>query len=73
MKFTVQKYIYPYVSKVHAGSFHISVGHRSLKWTTGSLTCVRDHSYACIYIHMGVGHTDSKVSEKMTELAQTKK
>ena len=31
--------------KVHAGSFRVSVIHRTL---TGSLTCVRDHSYACV-------------------------
>ena len=30
----------------HAESFRISVIHRTLTWTTGSLTCVRDHSYA---------------------------
>ena len=46
--FTVQKYIYPYVSKVHAGSFRVAVIHRNLTWTTGSLTCVSDHSYACV-------------------------
>ena len=44
---TVQKYIYPPVSKTHAGSFRVSVIHRTLTWTTGSLTCVR--SYACVY------------------------
>ena len=41
--FTVQKYIYSPVGKVHAGSFHVSVIHRNLTWTTGSLTCVHDH------------------------------
>ena len=30
--------------KVHAGSFRVSVIYRTLTWTTGSLTCVRDHS-----------------------------
>ena len=34
------------VSKVHAGSFRVYVIHRTLTWTTGSLTCVRDRSYA---------------------------
>ena len=29
--------------------FRVSVIHQSLTWTTGSLTCVRDHSYACVY------------------------
>ena len=32
-----------------AGSFRVSVIHRTLIWTTGFLTCVRDHSYACEY------------------------
>ena len=31
------------------GSFRVSVIHRTLTWTTGSLTCVRDHSDACVY------------------------
>ena len=42
-------YIYPSVSKVHAGSFRASAIHRTLTWTTGSLTCIRDHSLACVY------------------------
>ena len=47
--FTVQKYIYPAVSKVHAWSFRVSVIHR----TTGFLTCVRDYSYS-LRVHTGV-------------------
>ena len=47
LKFTVQEYIYPPVSKVHAGSFCVST--KTLTWTTGSLMCVCDHSYACVY------------------------
>ena len=47
--FTVQKYMYPPVSKVHAGSFRVFVIHRTLTWTTGFLTCVRDHSFTCVY------------------------
>ena len=35
--------------KVHAGSFHVSIIHQTLTWTTGCLTCVRDHSYAWAY------------------------
>ena len=31
---TVQKYIYPPDSKVHAGFFHVSVVHQTLTWTT---------------------------------------
>ena len=33
----------------HAGSFRVSVIHRTLTWTTGHLMCVRDRSYACVY------------------------
>ena len=35
--------------QVHAGSFRVSVIHRTLTWTPGCLTSVRDHSYACVY------------------------
>ena len=35
---------YP-VLQVHAGFFRVSVIHRTLTWTTGFLTRVRDHSY----------------------------
>ena len=42
-------------SKVHAGSFRVFAIHRTLTWTTGSLTCVLDYSYACVYTQ-GVGH-----------------
>ena len=35
--------------QVHAGSFRISIIHRTPTWTTGSLTCVRVHSYVCVY------------------------
>ena len=48
-KFTVPKHIYPSISKVHAGSFRVSVIHQTLTWTAGSITCVHDYSYACIY------------------------
>ena len=34
--------------KAHAGSLRVSVVHRIRTWTTGSLTCARDHSYACV-------------------------
>ena len=40
---------YFFYYKVHARSFHVSIIHQILKWTTASLTCVRDHSYACVY------------------------
>ena len=36
-------------NKAHAGSFRVCIVHRTLTWTTGSLTCLRDHSYARIY------------------------
>ena len=44
-----QEQPYPVID-MHAGSrFRVSVIHRTLTWTTESLTCVRDHSYACVY------------------------
>ena len=52
---TVQKCIYVPVSNMHAGSFRVFVIHRTPTWTTGSLTCVRDHSCAC-YTHGGWAH-----------------
>ena len=42
--------------KVHAGS---SMSHQTMTWTIGSLTCVRDHSYACVYTRGG-GHIGKK-------------
>ena len=51
--------MYPPVSKMHAGSVCVSVIHRSWTWTTGSLTCARDYSCACVYTR-GFGHTDSE-------------
>ena len=49
---TAQLCLYNHLSyyfSVHAGSFHVSIIHRTLIWNTGSLTCVHDHSCACIY------------------------
>ena len=43
-----QEQRYP-VLQVHAGSFSVSVIHRTLTWTSGSSLCVRDHSCACVY------------------------
>ena len=37
------------VIQVYAVSLRVSVIHRTLTWTTGYLTCVQDHFYACIY------------------------
>ena len=55
-----QEMRYP-VLQVHAGSVRVSVIHRTLTWTTWSLTyiCVLDHSYACVYTR-GVGNTDNE-------------
>ena len=46
----LQEQCYP-VLQVHAGSFHLSIIHQTLTmtWTTGSLMCIHDHSYACLY------------------------
>ena len=39
-----------YYFSAHAGSFRVSVIHRTVTRTTGSLTCVRrDHACACVY------------------------
>ena len=43
-----------YCFSVHAGSFHVSIIHQTLTWTTGSLSCVHDHSCACLYVR-GLG------------------
>ena len=37
------------ICKVHVGSFRVSVIHRTLTWTSRFLSCVTDHSYACVY------------------------
>ena len=52
---------------VHAGSFRVSVVHRTLAWTTGSLPCVAYviilmRAY-CLYTR-GVGHTDSESAQQ---------
>ena len=45
------------VLQVYAGSVSskTSVIHRTLTWTAGYSTCVRDHSYECMRIHTGLG------------------
>ena len=49
--------------KVHAGSFRVSVIPQTLTWTTGSLTCIRDHSHACVYTLRSLHeHTGSEES-----------
>ena len=53
IKWTVQKYIYPSISKVHAGSFLVSVIHRTMTWTT-RICNVRTWSFLCVRIHTGV-------------------
>ena len=58
---TVLRYTTLINYKVHDGSFPVSVIHQTLTWTTGSLTCVPDHSYACM--HTGVGHTDMESAQ----------
>ena len=50
---------YAPVSKMHAGSFRVSVIHQTLTWTTGFLTCVRDCSCACVYTR-GIGTPTSQ-------------
>ena len=50
-KSTVQKCIYPSVGEVHAGSFRVSIIHRTLTSTAGSLTCIYMCSLLCLRIH----------------------
>ena len=45
--------------KVHAGSFHVSVIHRTLTWTTGYFKMCT-WSFLCVRIHTEVGHTDNE-------------
>ena len=53
----------PELIKVNVGgSFRVSVIHRILTWTTGSLSCVRDYYCVCIYTR-GDGHTDSESAQ----------
>ena len=57
---------------VHAGSFCVSIIHRTQTWTTGFLPCARDHSYACMYTQ-GLGTPTASQhnifdSEKLTFL-----
>ena len=44
--------------KLHVGSFHLPIIHRTLTWTTSTLMCVRDCSYACVYT-WGLGTSTS--------------
>ena len=55
--------------EVHAGSFRASILHRTLTWTTGSLTCVRDHSYTCVYTR-GLG-TPTTCQHNVFDLEET--
>ena len=58
--------------QVDAGSFHFAAIHQTLTWTTGSLTCICDHSYACVYTR-GLGtptmsHNNIFDSEKLSQI-----
>ena len=48
--------------KCMLGSFRASIIHRTRTCTTGSLTCVRDHPYACVYNTRGFGQHRQRVS-----------
>ena len=65
----MQKYIYPSVRKVHAGSVCVFLIHRTLTQTTGYLTCVRvrDHYYACVYTLAGGGGIFGVLVEQKSE------
>ena len=58
-----QEQRYP-VLQVHDGSFIVSVIHRTLTWTTGSLTCVCDLSCAFVYTR-GLGTTPTTCQHSM--------
>ena len=68
--FTVQKHIYPPVGKVHAGSFRVSVSHRTLQDMDYRIFNVRTWSLFCVRIHTGVGHTHSEEEEDEEEQEQ---
>ena len=57
-KFTVKKYMYPSVSKVHAGSVRVPVIHRTLTLTKGSLSAyvIILISVCILYTHGGWVH-----------------
>ena len=60
-----QEQRYP-VLQVHAGSFCVSVIHRILTWTTGSLTYVRYHIYACVLTRgLGTPTTSQHMFDKL--------
>ena len=64
---------YPPINyKVPAGSFRVSVIHRTLIWTAGSLTCLRDHSYTHVYTRgLGIATTSQYIivdTEKLSQL-----
>ena len=53
-----------YYFSVQAQSFHVSVIHRTLTWTTGSLSCIRDHSRDHSYAAISLTLTsDEKVAD----------
>ena len=66
--FTVQKYIYPHVSKVHAGSFRVSVIHRDMDYRIFNV-----RMFLCMHMHTGMEHTDNESaqhfdSEKVSQI-----
>ena len=60
--FTVQKYIYPPVSKVHAGSSSCfrNPPNSDMDYM---VFIVRTWSFLCVRIHMGVEHTDCELAQ----------
>ena len=56
---------------MHGGYVCISIIHRTLTWTTGSLTCT--WSFVCMRIlYTGVRHTDSESAQTFTVLDSEK-
>ena len=60
--FQYRRTLNPHLSKVHAGSFRVSVIHRTLTWTTASLKRARDYVCACVQTRE-VEHTDSESAQ----------
>ena len=68
---TVSRYSTLIDYKVHAGSFRVSVIHRTLKWTTESQFNLRKWSFLCVHVHTGGGWAHSNESAQRFWLRKT--
>ena len=60
-----QEQSYP-ILQVYTGSFCVSVIYQTLTWTTGSWSCLCDHSYVCVHT-WGLGNPDSESAHFLLE------